>query len=82
MRGLLVVLAIILLMAFGGWLIFSFDDNRMSVEFDADKAKQDTSEAVDKAGEVVDRATNSIRDATEKATADEGSSDPADAPVQ
>lgn len=67
MRGLLIVLAVVVLMAVGGWLIFNFDDNRVSVEFNSEKAQQDTSEAVDKAGDAIRDAGEAIERAAESA---------------
>lgn len=80
MRVLLGTVAIILLMAIGGWLIFTFDDNRMTVEFDKEKASQDTTQAVNKAGEALGQATSAIKNVTSSASTDEIVDEPEDKP--
>ena len=60
MRALLILILIVVLMAMGGWLVFNFGNNSASVELQTDTIKQDTSQAVEKTKEMLDRAENSF----------------------
>lgn len=55
MRGCIIVVLAIALMAFGGWLVIDFGDGSTTVEIRTDKIKEDAGRAIDKAGEFADQ---------------------------
>ncbi len=60
MRTFLVIVVILLLMIFGGWIVFRSSDGSAGVELRTDKIERDTSEAVEKSREWVDHAANEV----------------------
>jgi hypothetical protein len=60
MRALLILVLIVVLMAMGGWLVFTFQGNSASVEVQTEKIKQDTSQAVQSTKEMLNRVEDSI----------------------
>jgi hypothetical protein len=63
MRALILLAAIVLILALVGWLTFSRDDGRTSINLETQEIRQDTkellesgSQALHEAGEATDRA--------------------------
>lgn len=58
MRFLLAIVAVIVLLAFVGWLAFDFSDNSASVEVRTEKIESDTAAIVDKSKDLLNSATD------------------------
>lgn len=54
MRAILVIVVLVLLMAWAGWLVFDFDGNTASVEVRPDEVRQDTDTFFDRASETLE----------------------------
>jgi Flp pilus assembly protein TadB len=63
MRVLLIVAAILLLMALGGWIVFNRSDSSASVELKTEQIQEDTSEAVRNTREWLEDAGDELRQA-------------------
>lgn len=55
MRMLIIVVLIIALLTFAGWLVFNVGDSSTTIEIRTDKMQQDTEQAVDKVKEAVEK---------------------------
>jgi hypothetical protein len=60
MRALLVIIAIVLLLVFAGWLTFSAPFGNPTVQFDTEKAQQDTKRVVDQTRDAIDVTADKI----------------------
>jgi hypothetical protein len=60
MRAVIVIVVIVLVLGLVGWLKFSSPDGDPILRVDTDKIKQDTSELVEKAKDVVDGTAENV----------------------
>ncbi len=65
MRLIVIVVCLVLLMVFAGWLVFDFSGNRASVEVRSDRIESDTKTAVDRAGTMLERAEQNVHESLE-----------------
>lgn len=73
MRALLGLVAVVLLLAICGWITFSWNGNRASVNVETERIESDTKRIVDEGQDLVEKAGNEIRRADEPdATSDDG----------
>jgi hypothetical protein len=61
MRGLIFLVAVIILLALVGWISFSSDPNRSSINLETQEIKQDTQRAVETGKELLDDAKKSVQ---------------------
>jgi hypothetical protein len=62
MRALLVIIAIVLLLVFAGWMTFSTQNGNPTVQFDTDKAQQDTQRVVDETRQAIQHTADKVDD--------------------
>lgn len=62
MRALLGLIAIALLLAICGWITFSWNGNRASVNVETEKIESDTERIVDEGQEVLDAVSREVSD--------------------
>jgi hypothetical protein len=67
MRGLIILVAIVALLAVAGWITFSNDSGRSSINLETDKIREDT-------GQIMHEGSEALSDAEEELS-DEQSSD-------
>jgi hypothetical protein len=68
MRTLLIVALVVLSMVLLGWMTFRADGGSAAVEIDTDRAARDTTEAVEAAGDAVNRATDRVKETVDEST--------------
>ena len=66
MRGLLIVIALILILILVGWITVSFTGERASITLEKEKIKQDTHEITESARDFSDKADKRIDGAIER----------------
>jgi hypothetical protein len=74
MRVLLIVLALIVVFALVGWITFSDDDGRASINLETDEIREDTGEVMNKGSELLKDAEQEV--APDGETRDEETSQP------
>ncbi|MBL8852215.1 MAG: hypothetical protein JNG89_21260 [Planctomycetaceae bacterium] len=57
MRKLLIAVVLIVLLVVVGWVTFRYDGRQASVNFNTDKARQDTQQVIEKGEAAVEQAT-------------------------
>ncbi len=60
MRAVLVLIVIVLIMAFAGWLVFDFGGNRPSMEIRTEKIEQDTGKVLYKSKELLHHTDEAV----------------------
>jgi hypothetical protein len=61
MRALLVLIVVIALLAFAGWLTFSSGPGRTSVNLETNEIREDTKEIVRSGAEILDKAGDELQ---------------------
>lgn len=61
MKAILMIAGILATFFFLGWMSFSTTDGSASVTVDADKAKEDTSKAIEKSKEIVEEGIEKLK---------------------
>ena len=61
MRLLIVLFVIVVLMVLAGWIVFDVRNNSATIELQTEKIQQDTSQAVEQAGDSLRKAGESIK---------------------
>jgi hypothetical protein len=61
MRALLAVAAVLLILALVGWISFSSDDSRSSINLETEEIKQDTREALESSADLLKDAEKSVK---------------------
>ena len=54
MRALLIILGILVILVIIGWIRFSNDGGDPTIQIDAEKAREDTAEVIDRTEEAID----------------------------
>lgn len=62
MRLLLILAAIVLLLAVAGWITFSSDSGRSSINLETDEIREDTGEMMRSGSELLREAEGEIKD--------------------
>lgn len=65
MRGLLVIIAVVILLAFVGWITFGNDDGEATITLEKERIRQDTQEMLDTGADLIDRAQDRADSATD-----------------
>ncbi|MEX2171835.1 MAG: hypothetical protein WD851_21120 [Pirellulales bacterium] len=65
MRGLLIIIALILILLLVGWITVSFTGDRASITLEKEKIKQDTQEISDSARDFTNKADKRIEGVVE-----------------
>jgi hypothetical protein len=81
MRALLILIIVIALLAFAGWLTFSYGPGRTSVNLETNAIREDTQEMVRSGAKILDRAQDELRpsdDAAPESAANEADPRPTD----
>lgn len=65
MRGLLIVIALILILLLVGWITVSFTGDRASITLEKEKIKQDTQEITDSARDFSNKADKRLEGVVE-----------------
>lgn len=60
MRALIILAALVLLLAFAGWITFSNDPARTSINVETDKIREDTRQAMDQGAELLRDAEQEV----------------------
>jgi Flp pilus assembly protein CpaB len=60
MRAVLVLIVIVLIMVFAGWLVFDFSGNRATVEIRTEKIEQDADKVLDKSKDLLHQADEAV----------------------
>jgi hypothetical protein len=60
MRALLILIAVVVLLALIGWITFSNDSGRTSINVETDEIRQDTGEAMQKGSELLNNAQEEV----------------------
>jgi hypothetical protein len=60
MRAVIVIVVIVLVLGLVGWLQFSSPNGEPTIRVDTDKIKQDTSQIVEKAKDVVEETAENL----------------------
>ena len=70
MRLLLILAAVVVVFALVGWISFSNDEGRSSVNLETDEIREDTSQAMDRGAELLNNAEEEIAPEEEVRTAE------------
>ena len=62
MKAILIVLAIVIVLVLIGWVSFGTSDNGASISVDTDRIQQDTGEAIERGGELIENTRDEIRE--------------------
>jgi hypothetical protein len=60
MRAILIILGLVVLFALVGWITFSDDDGRASINLETKEIRQDTGEMMDKGSELLEDAEQEV----------------------
>jgi hypothetical protein len=60
MRGLIIVIALVVLFALIGWITFSSDSGRSSINIETDEIRQDTGKVMHKGSELLKDAEEEV----------------------
>ena len=60
MRGLLIVLGLLVIFALVGWITFSANDGRSSINLETDEIREDTGEVMKKGSELLKDAEREV----------------------
>jgi hypothetical protein len=66
MRGVLFLVAIVIVLALIGWISFGRDDNRASINLETQEIREDTQKALDSGAALIERAGDKIDSAVSK----------------
>jgi ABC-type nickel/cobalt efflux system permease component RcnA len=66
MRALLVIIAIVLLLVFAGWMTFSTQDGNPTVQFDTQKAQHDTQRVIDETRQAMEHTADKVDDSIDR----------------
>jgi Flp pilus assembly protein CpaB len=59
-RAVLILIVIVLIMVFAGWLVFDFGGNRATVEIRTEKIEQDADKVLDKSKQLLHQADEAV----------------------
>ena len=80
MRGLILLLAVVLLLALVGWISFSAGPDRASINLEKQEIKQDTREILDAGEQAIDQAREEVNHTEPDADSNEPATTPVGAP--
>lgn len=62
MKAILILVAIVLVLVLIGWVSFGTTENGASISVDTDRMQQDTGEAIESGGELIENTREEIRE--------------------
>ena len=65
MKAILIVLAIVIVLVLIGWVSFGTTDKGASISVDTDRIQQDTGEAIERGGDLIENTREEIRERRE-----------------